>query len=85
MGEKILTAIETKKIHLQITYEKNTYIKSDLRRTDQDKSMCSSSYFSMNMENTHYSEFMKDLVLSILFIHTFLVHFRHITHTVHTI
>lgn len=29
-------------------------------------------------ENTHYSEFIKGLVLSVLFIHTFLVHFRHI-------
>lgn len=79
MGEARFTANETnKKIYLQITSEKNISIKRDVRRTDKDKSTCSSRYFSLNVENTHYSEFMKGLVLSVLFIHTFLVHFRHI-------
>lgn len=79
MGEATFTAKETnKKICSQITSEKNISIKCDVRRTDKDKSTCSSRYFSLNVENTHYSEFMKGLVLSVLFIHTFLVHFRHI-------
>lgn len=58
------------------SHEKNIYIKCDLRRTDKDKAVCSSLYFSLNMENTRYTEFTKGLVLSALFIHTFLVHFR---------
>lgn len=74
--QHLLQKKETK-ICLQIT-SKNISIKCDFRRTDKDKSMCSSRYFSLNVENTHYSEFMKGLVLSVLFIHTFMVHFRHI-------
>lgn len=30
-------------------------------------------HFSLNMENTHLSEFMKDLVLSVLFTHSWFI------------